>query len=89
MRYELYGTKLQWLASGSRKSDMIAQARKMTQPATVIDLLSGGIIYENAAQQTINEATHTIVDTCPAEHAYANVMDGVADFAPLDLIDII
>ena len=41
-------------ATGTNKSTLIAYARKLTRPATVIDDNTGNIIFENKAQRAIN-----------------------------------
>ena len=43
-------------AIGTNKSTLIAHARKLTRPATVIEDNTGTIIFENKAQRAINNA---------------------------------
>lgn len=43
-------------AEGTNKAVLIATARKLSKPATLIDDITGNILFENKAQRQINNA---------------------------------
>lgn len=43
-------------AEGTNKAVLIAIARKLSKPATLIDDLTGNILFENKAQRQLNNA---------------------------------
>ena len=43
-------------AEGTNKAVLIATARKLAKPATLIDDITGNILFENKAQHQINNA---------------------------------
>jgi hypothetical protein len=43
-------------AEGTNKAVLIATARKVSKPATLIDNITGNILFENKAQRQLNNA---------------------------------
>lgn len=85
-KYTLYGEGDDIIAEGNNKVELIRKADQMSTPATLED--NYGIIYENIAQQKINNPTEYVKSETSATYdMYKNQI--LHESNPTKLVDIL